>query len=49
MSIASSVTGMVAKGTRLAIIRKESWTVPRGPKGEKRRADVIGNAVHTRS
>ena len=24
-------------------------SITRGPKGEKRRADVIGNAVHTRS
>ena len=27
-------------------INKESWYMPRGPQGQKRPADVIGNAVH---
>jgi hypothetical protein len=27
-------------------IQRENAEMPRGPKGEKRPADVIGNAVH---
>src|ERR1700743_1846504 len=40
------------KATRMAIAITPEWflrrmnAMPRGPKGEKRPADVIGNAVH---